>query len=73
VLTAVDQDLRNSVKRVTLGFAAPASGAGAISPAVLAYVEIVSAQDDVARYWFFDQQYNGVLPAGIFEPGAANP
>ena len=60
--------LRISVrmKRVTVGMVGAGEGKGTSK---LTYIEIITVQDDVTRYWFFDGKVNGELPAEVFKPG----
>jgi outer membrane lipoprotein-sorting protein len=62
VLTPTNVDLAKAVKRVTLAVDQKTN--------VLRYIEIVTAQNDATRYWFFDVKLNGELPAGVFKAGA---
>jgi hypothetical protein len=67
VLTPVNKDLAVAVKRVRVGMVGGAVVTGK-KPSRLAYCEIVTAQDDVTRYWFFDGKVNAALPADEFRP-----
>jgi outer membrane lipoprotein-sorting protein len=60
-LTPVDKDLLVAVKRVTLALDTQTHG--------LTYVEIVTQQEDVVRYWFFEVQVNTAVAADVFKPG----
>jgi hypothetical protein len=77
VLAPVNKELQISVKRVTLGFRAPATDpsdhavrADRTDPtvALLIYAEIVTAQDDVSRYWFFDAHLNRESDHDMLKP-----
>jgi hypothetical protein len=70
VLTPVNKDLAIAVKRVTVAMVA---GEGDKRISRLAFLEIVTAQDDVTRYWFFGGQVNAALPADVFKPAGGPP
>lgn len=59
-LTPTNKDLAKSVKQIRIVFD-PAA-------ATLRFIEIVTEQGDMTRYWFTGVQKNAALPVGIFEP-----
>jgi outer membrane lipoprotein-sorting protein len=63
VLTPTNKDLAKAVKTVTVAIDRTSHH--------LLFIEILTAQDDATRYWFYDVKDNLSLPADVFVPTAA--
>ena len=64
MLTPTNKDLAVAVKRVEIAMDRKTSQ--------LRFVELLTAQDDVTRYWFYDVRVNETIAADVFKPvGAA--
>jgi len=61
-LTPVNKDLAAAVKDIRVAMEKQSSK--------LMFIEIVTPQGDVTRYWFTDVRLNGQLPADVFKPTA---
>ncbi len=61
ILTPTNADLAKSVKSVTLALDRQTN--------FLRYIQILTQQDDVTRYWFLDVKGNAALPADVFKAG----
>jgi outer membrane lipoprotein-sorting protein len=64
-LTPTNKDLLKAVKKITLAIDQKSHH--------LLFIEILTQQDDVTRYWFFNVRTNADLPNDIFSPNTAPP
>jgi outer membrane lipoprotein-sorting protein len=60
VLTPMNKDLLKAVKRITVAIDAQSHH--------LVFLEILTAQDDATRYWFYDVKDNPSLESDVFSP-----